>query len=297
MIISQSVNPGKKITSKETLTVTVSKGEAIYAPDFSGYSKDNMIAWGTKNNVNIEFIERYSADVEEGKVIEQSNTNKPVNDGMTVTVSLGNIDASSYIGSSIDELNKWKDEVNAKGAGITIHKTDINDDDLGPNKIISISNVGVGKTLEVCVSKGKNILLQDGTISWDDLVGKTEIAVRELCSNDDNKGVTCQFYYVKGDGNQNIIEDKEDGIHSLITQAGTNVSGGQKQRLSIARALGQNKKIYVFDDSFSALDFETDKKLRAELDKVVKKNNSTVFIVAQRISTIMNADKILESKK
>lgn len=92
---------------------------------------------------------------------------------------------------------------------------------------------------------------------------------------------------------KNIIEDKEDGINALITQAGTNVSGGQKQRLSIARALAQDKKIYVFDDSFSALDFETDKKLRAELDKVVKKNNSIVFIVAQRISTIMNADKIV----
>ena len=92
---------------------------------------------------------------------------------------------------------------------------------------------------------------------------------------------------------KNIIEDKEAGINSLITQAGTNVSGGQKQRLSIARALGQDKKIYVFDDSFSALDFETDRKLRNELNQVVKKNNSTVFIVAQRISTIMNADKIV----
>ena len=92
---------------------------------------------------------------------------------------------------------------------------------------------------------------------------------------------------------ENIIADKEAGVNSLITQAGTNVSGGQKQRLSIARALAEDKKIYVFDDSFSALDFETDKKLRAELDKVVKKNNSTVFIVAQRISTIMNADKIV----
>ena len=92
---------------------------------------------------------------------------------------------------------------------------------------------------------------------------------------------------------KNIIADKEDGVNALITQAGTNVSGGQKQRLSIARALAQNKKIYVFDDSFSALDFETDRKLRAELNEVVKKNNSTVFIVAQRISTIMNADKIV----
>ena len=84
-----------------------------------------------------------------------------------------------------------------------------------------------------------------------------------------------------------------EGYDRELGQGGVNVSGGQKQRLSIARALGQNKKIYVFDDSFSALDFETDKKLRTELDVLVKKNNSTVFIVAQRISTIMNADKIV----
>lgn len=76
-----------------------------------------------------------------------------------------------------------------------------------------------------------------------------------------------------------------------IAQGGTNVSGGQKQRLSIARAIAKNPDIFIFDDSFSALDFKTDARLRAELAKVTK--NKTVLIVAQRISTIMNADKIV----
>lgn len=76
-----------------------------------------------------------------------------------------------------------------------------------------------------------------------------------------------------------------------IAQGGANVSGGQKQRLSIARAIAKNPDIYVFDDSFSALDFKTDAKLRKDLAKVTK--DKTVLIVAQRISTIMNADKIV----
>lgn len=85
---------------------------------------------------------------------------------------------------------------------------------------------------------------------------------------------------------------KLDGSENYqIAQGGTNVSGGQKQRLSIARAIAKDPDIFIFDDSFSALDFKTDAKLRAELAKVTK--NKTVLIVAQRISTIMNADKIV----
>lgn len=76
-----------------------------------------------------------------------------------------------------------------------------------------------------------------------------------------------------------------------IAQGGTNVSGGQKQRLSIARAIATKPEIYIFDDSFSALDFKTDATLRAELKRVTK--DSTVLIVAQRISTILNADQIV----
>lgn len=88
-----------------------------------------------------------------------------------------------------------------------------------------------------------------------------------------------------------FILAKEDGFNSSIAQGGTNVSGGQKQRLSIARAIALNPEIYIFDDSFSALDFKTDKALRQALAKYTKK--ATILIVAQRISTIMNADQII----
>lgn len=91
-----------------------------------------------------------------------------------------------------------------------------------------------------------------------------------------------------------IISEKELGIDEPITQGGTNVSGGQKQRISIARALAKrDANIFIFDDSFSALDYKTDKKLRDELTKMIEKKKSTVLIVAQRISTIKNADKIV----
>lgn len=88
-----------------------------------------------------------------------------------------------------------------------------------------------------------------------------------------------------------FIEAKTDSFESVISQGGTNVSGGQKQRLSIARAIAKNPKIYIFDDSFSALDMSTDRKLRKALSENVK--DSTVIIVAQRISTIMNAERII----
>lgn len=88
-----------------------------------------------------------------------------------------------------------------------------------------------------------------------------------------------------------FIEEKEDKYESSIAQGGTNVSGGQKQRLAIARAIAKNPKIYVFDDSFSALDYKTDANLRKMLKKETK--DSTIFIVAQRINTIMNADQII----
>ncbi|WP_291562501.1 MULTISPECIES: ABC transporter ATP-binding protein [unclassified Clostridium] len=88
-----------------------------------------------------------------------------------------------------------------------------------------------------------------------------------------------------------FISNMKDGFESVISQGGTNVSGGQKQRLSIARALVRRPEIYVFDDSFSALDFKTDAKLRAALKKETGK--STVIIVAQRVSTVMDADRII----
>ena len=88
-----------------------------------------------------------------------------------------------------------------------------------------------------------------------------------------------------------FVEKMENGYETTIARGGTNVSGGQKQRLSIARAIARNPEIYIFDDSFSALDYKTDSILRRELKDFCKE--STILIVAQRIGTIMNADKII----
>jgi len=88
-----------------------------------------------------------------------------------------------------------------------------------------------------------------------------------------------------------FIDEMPGGFDSVIAQGGINVSGGQKQRLSIARALVRKPEIYLFDDSFSALDFKTDAKLRAALKKETL--DATVLIVSQRVSTVMDADQII----
>ncbi|MGR6546365.1 ABC transporter ATP-binding protein [Paenibacillus tundrae] len=90
---------------------------------------------------------------------------------------------------------------------------------------------------------------------------------------------------------ENFISEMKDGYDSMIAQGGNNVSGGQKQRLSIARALVRRPEVYIFDDSFSALDFKTDAKLRAALKS--ETTEAAVLIVAQRVSTVMDADRIL----
>jgi ATP-binding cassette subfamily B protein len=88
-----------------------------------------------------------------------------------------------------------------------------------------------------------------------------------------------------------FIDALPQQLASPISQGGTNLSGGQKQRLAIARAIVRRPDVYVFDDSFSALDFVTDAKLRAALK--AETADATVFVVAQRISTVINADRIV----
>ena len=88
-----------------------------------------------------------------------------------------------------------------------------------------------------------------------------------------------------------FISETENSYDAILSEGGRNLSGGQKQRLSIARALVRRPEIYIFDDSFSALDFKTDAALRAALQKETKK--ATIFIVAQRVGTVMNADRII----
>jgi ATP-binding cassette subfamily B protein len=88
-----------------------------------------------------------------------------------------------------------------------------------------------------------------------------------------------------------FVDAMPDGLASPVSQGGINLSGGQKQRLAIARAIVRKPDVYVFDDSFSALDFATDAKLRAALKQETA--GATVFIVAQRVSTVINADRII----
>lgn len=90
---------------------------------------------------------------------------------------------------------------------------------------------------------------------------------------------------------RDFVEEMDGGLQAPITQGGTNVSGGQRQRLSIARALARKPEIYIFDDSFSALDFKTDARLRAAIEREL--GDATVIIVAQRVGTIMHADQIV----
>ena len=88
-----------------------------------------------------------------------------------------------------------------------------------------------------------------------------------------------------------FIQSQAEGYQSPIAQGGTNVSGGQKQRLSIARAIAKNPKVFLFDDSFSALDYKTDAALRRALN--ASASDATTIIVAQRISTILHAEQIM----
>jgi len=88
-----------------------------------------------------------------------------------------------------------------------------------------------------------------------------------------------------------FVSEMKEGFDSVIAQGGKNISGGQKQRLSIARALVRRPEIYIFDDSFSALDYKTDARLRTALRKEIA--DSTVFIIAQRVATVMDSDRII----
>mgnify|MGYP000043103789 FL=1 len=90
-----------------------------------------------------------------------------------------------------------------------------------------------------------------------------------------------------------FIDEKQERFDAPIAQGGTNVSGGQRQRLSIARALVKKPEIYIFDDTFSALDFKTDARLRKALNELCQETRSTVLLVAQRISSIMHAQRIV----
>ena len=122
-------------------------------------------------------------------------------------------------------------------------------------------------------------MLFTGTISENIKYGKENATDEEVKKASDTAQAT------------EFISGMDDKFEHLITQGGSNVSGGQKQRISIARALVRKPEIYIFDDSFSALDFKTDAKLRKALKSETQK--ATMIMVAQRVSTVMDADRII----
>ncbi len=144
---------------------------------------------------------------------------------------------------------------------------------------INIKDVDIKKLRDKIGFVPQKGILFTGSISENIKYGNSKIT---------NKDVDLALKISQAEEFVNKLDKKKE---YQISQGGTNVSGGQKQRLSIARAIAKNPDIYIFDDSFSALDFKTDAKLRKELKTITK--DKTVLIVAQRISTILNADKIV----
>lgn len=152
------------------------------------------------------------------------------------------------------------------------------------NGVIRVNGVDVRKMAadEVRSKLGfvpQKSILFTGTIAENILFGKQDASQSEI----EHAARTAQA--------EDFIERMEEGYNSEIEQGGSNLSGGQKQRLSIARALIRKPDVYIFDDSFSALDFKTDAKLRAALKDETK--NATVLLVAQRVSTVVDADRII----
>jgi ATP-binding cassette subfamily B multidrug efflux pump len=125
----------------------------------------------------------------------------------------------------------------------------------------------------------QNTVLFSGTIADNIKYGKNEATFEEI----QHAATVAQA--------TDFVNEMKEGYEHIISQGGTNVSGGQKQRLSIARALIRKPEIYIFDDSFSALDFKTDARLRAALK--VETVKSTVIIIAQRVATVKEADRII----
>jgi ATP-binding cassette subfamily B protein len=152
------------------------------------------------------------------------------------------------------------------GGSITIDGVDIRD--VSQNKLRSLLGVVPQKGKLFSGTIESNLKYAGDTISDEDMMFAAGIAQATA-----------------------FIDEKEDGYATEISQGGTNVSGGQRQRLSIARAIAKKPKVFIFDDSFSALDYKTDSMLRKALSDNIK--DSTVIIVAQRISTIMQAEKII----
>lgn len=144
---------------------------------------------------------------------------------------------------------------------------------------IDIRDMDVKELREKIGFVPQKAILFSGTIFENMRFGKKDATDEEIYK-------ACEIAQAK-----EFIATKEDGYNSQVSQGGSNLSGGQKQRLSIARAIVKNPEIYVFDDSFSALDYKTDKLLRTELKSVT--NESATIVIGQRVTSVMDADRII----
>jgi len=151
---------------------------------------------------------------------------------------------------------------------------------------VLIDGVNIRNYSEAQLNSLVSIAPQKATLFMGDIKSNITYGCNEEISDDDER-ITRALEISRSD----FVNDLSDGIHSNVAQGGTNFSGGQKQRLSIARAVFKNAEIMIFDDTFSALDYKTDMLVRKAIRE--KLSETTVIIVAQRIGTIKNADKIL----
>jgi ATP-binding cassette subfamily B protein len=151
---------------------------------------------------------------------------------------------------------------------------------------VSISNIDVKDVKMADLRDNIGYIPQKANLFKGTIESNLRYANEDISIDDLNKAIDISQA-------KEFIDSKELGIQELVSQGGSNFSGGQKQRLSIARALCKDAAIYLFDDSLSALDFKTATKLSNELNKLVNEKNATVFTVAQRVSSIMTSDKII----
>lgn len=151
---------------------------------------------------------------------------------------------------------------------------------------VLIDGVNIRNYSEAQLNSLVSVAPQKATLFMGDIKSNITYGCNEEISDDDER-ITRALEISRSD----FVNDLSDGIHSNVAQGGTNFSGGQKQRLSIARAVFKNAEIMIFDDTFSALDYKTDMLVRKGIRE--KLSDTTVIIVAQRIGTIKNADKIL----
>lgn len=242
------------------------------------------------------------AQVSAGRIMEVLNTKNRIMDGTARTDSpeKGTVEFKNVSFSYPDAEEKVLADISFRaGRGQTI--AFIGSTGSGKSTLVNLVPRFFDATDGEVLVDGRNVrdyALEDlrkkiGYVSQKAILFKGTIASNVNYGESNNPNVTDEdiIHAMEVAQGKDIIEKQEDGIRAEVAQGGTNFSGGQKQRISIARAICKKPEIFIFDDSFSALDYKTDKTLRAELKK--ETSGATILIVAQRIGTVKDADQII----